>query len=201
MKYQVSFSWLTCYFHIHIKRSALLSLHKKSHLVQWCLWQQCLCQSNFDATSKWQTIYLRTGIQILLDVDELTAQPENKNTKKKMMYDMNIVLKFLREVQNKERKLENIPPEEVNIYLSEFIISARTKKGEWYEPSSLRGILSRVDFYLTRGEYEKRLFTDPEFMRFGDTLKAMQKEQKKQGAHSWNIFSTQREISYLCTAM
>ena len=58
MKYQVSFSWLTCYFHIHIKRLALLSLHKKSHLVQWCLWQQCLCQSNFDATSKWQTIYL-----------------------------------------------------------------------------------------------------------------------------------------------
>ena len=65
-----------------------------------------------------------------MNVDELTAQPENKNTKKKMMYDMNIVLKFLREVQNKERKLENIPPEEVNIYLSEFIISARTKKGE-----------------------------------------------------------------------
>ena len=58
MKYQVSFSWLTCYFHIHIERSALLSLHKKSHLVRWCLWQQCLCQSNFDATSKWQTIYL-----------------------------------------------------------------------------------------------------------------------------------------------
>ena len=58
MKYQVSFSWLTCYFQIHIKRSALLSLHKKSHLVQRCLWQQCLCQSNFDATSKWQTIDL-----------------------------------------------------------------------------------------------------------------------------------------------
>ena len=34
-----------------------------------------------------------------MDVDELTAQPENKNTKKKMMYDLNIVLKFLHEVQ------------------------------------------------------------------------------------------------------
>ena len=101
------------------------------------------------------------------------------------MYDLNIVVKFLHEVQNKERKLENIPPEEVNIiYLSEFIIVARTKKGERYESSSFRGILSRVDFYLTRGEYGKRLFTDPEFMRFGDTLKAKQKEQKKQGAHS-----------------
>ena len=43
----------------------------------------------------------------------LTTQPENKNTKKKMMYDLNIVVKFLREVQKEERKLENIPPEGV----------------------------------------------------------------------------------------
>ena len=108
MKYQVSFSWLACDFHIHMKRSALLWLHKKSHL----------CQSNFDETSKWQTIiYLRTGIWILLDVDELTAQPENKNTKKKMMYDLNIAVKFLCEFRKEERKLDNIPPEEVNIHL------------------------------------------------------------------------------------
>ena len=32
MKYQVSFSCLTCYFHIHMKRSVLLWLHKKSRL-------------------------------------------------------------------------------------------------------------------------------------------------------------------------
>ena len=109
------------------------------------------------------------------------------------MYDLNIVLKFLCEVQKEERKLENIPPEEVNIQLSEFIIAARTKKGEQYQPSSLRGILSSVDFYLTRGKYGKRLFTDPEFMRFRDTFKAKQKEQKKQGAHLCNIFSTLKE--------
>ena len=103
-----------------------------------------------------------------------------------MMYDLNIVLKFLCEVQKEERKLENIPPEEVNIQLSEFIMAARMKKGEQYEPSSLRGILSSVDcyMYLTRRKYGKRLFIDPEFMRFRDTLKAKQKELKKQSAHS-----------------
>jgi len=58
------------------------------------------------------------------------------------------------------------------------------KKGEQYEPSSLRGILSSIDFYLTRGEYGKRLFIDPELMRFRDTLKAKQKELKKQSTHS-----------------
>ena len=40
------------------------------------------------------------------DVDELIAQQENENTKKKTMYDLNIVLKFLREVRKEERELE-----------------------------------------------------------------------------------------------
>ena len=79
---------------------------------------------------------------------ELIAQQENENTKKKTMYDLNIVLKFLREVRKEERELEKISPEELNVYLSEFIFAARTKKGEQYEPSSLRGILSSVDRYL-----------------------------------------------------
>ena len=103
----------------------------------------------------------------------LTTQPENKNTKKKMMNELNIVLKFLREVQKlkKGKNVDNIPPEEMN--LSEFIIAARTKKGEQYEPSSLRGILSSVYcyMYLARREYGKRLFIDPEFMRLRDTSK------------------------------
>ena len=58
------------------------------------------------------------------DVDELIAQKENENTKKKAMYDLNIVLKFLREVRKEERELEKISPEELNVYLCEFIIAA-----------------------------------------------------------------------------
>ena len=115
------------------------------------------------------------------DVDELIAQQENKNTKKKTMYDLTIALKFLHEVRKEERELEKISPEELNVYLSEFIIAARTKKGEQYEPSSLRGILSSVDRYLTRRKYGRRLFIDPEFARLRDALKAKQKELKKQG--------------------
>ena len=106
---------------------------------------------------------------------KLIAQQENENTKKKTMYDLNIVLKFIREVRKEERELEKIPPEELNVYLGEFIIAARTKKGE---PSSLRGMLSSVDRYLTRREYGKRLFIDPEFTRLTDALKAKQKELK-----------------------
>ena len=115
------------------------------------------------------------------DVDELIAQQENKNTKKKTMYDLTIALKFLHEVRKEERELEKISPEELNVYLSEFIIAARKKKEEQYEPPSLRGILSSIDCYLTRRKYGRRLFIDHEFTRLRDALKAKQKELKKQG--------------------
>ena len=94
-----------------------------------------------------------------------------------------IVSKFLREVRKEERELKKIPPEELNVCLSKFIIAARTKKGEQYELSSLRGILSSVDRYLTMRQYGKRLFIDPEFKvkRLRDALKAKQKELKKKG--------------------
>lgn len=72
-------------------------------------------------------------------VDELIAQLENENMKKKTMYDMNTVLKFL----------ARFGMGELNVYFSEFVIAARTKEGEKYEPSSLRGILTSVDRCLT----------------------------------------------------
>ena len=54
------------------------------------------------------------------------------------MYDLNIALKFLHEARKEERELEKISPEELNVYLSEFIIAARMKQEEQYEPSSLK---------------------------------------------------------------
>jgi hypothetical protein len=37
------------------------------------------------------------------------------------------------ETKNKERKMEDIPTAELNEYVSEFIISVRTKDGKEYE--------------------------------------------------------------------
>ena len=105
------------------------------------------------------------------DVDELIAQLENENMKKKTMYDMNTVLKFL----------ARFGMGELNVYFSEFVIAGRTKKGEKYEPSSLRRILTSVDRYLTRREWENlRLFIDPQFTRLRDALKVKEKELIKQ---------------------
>ena len=71
-------------------------------------------------------------------VDELFAQQENENMKKKTTYDLNIVLKFLREYGKKGENKRKSHRRELNLYLSEFIIAGKTKKGEQYEPSSLK---------------------------------------------------------------
>ena len=59
-------------------------------------------------------------------LDELIAQQENENTRKRAIYDRNIVLQFLREIWKEGRELAKIPLEELNVYCSEFILAART---------------------------------------------------------------------------
>ena len=115
------------------------------------------------------------------DVDALISNQENENTKKKTRYDLKIVKAYLLEVHNGSRDLHAIPPDELNLLLSQFIVAARTKTGRNYEPSSLRGILSSIDRCLGRENYGKRLFVDPEFNKTREALKARQKELKQQG--------------------
>ena len=50
--------------------------------------------------------------------------------------------KFPVEERQEIREVEKIPPTELDSYLSQFVLAARTKTGKDFEPSSLRGILS-----------------------------------------------------------
>ena len=61
------------------------------------------------------------------DVDKLIEGEENRNTKRKAQYDLNMVNKFLVEDHNESREIEQIPPTELNTYLSQFVLAARTK--------------------------------------------------------------------------
>ena len=105
---------------------------------------------------------------------------ENPNTKRKTLYDINFVKQFLTE-HGERRSIEEIPAVELNNYLSKFVFAARTKKGEEYEPSSLRGILSSVERHLRRAGYGKSLIKDNDFQKTRDALKTKQKELKRQG--------------------
>ena len=43
--------------------------------------------------------------------------------------------------KDEDRKIEDIPAAELNEFISEFIISVRTKDGNEYEPTSLRSLI------------------------------------------------------------
>ena len=115
-----------------------------------------------------------------LQVNKLIESEENTNTKRKTAYDMKLVNQFLQE-QGESRQVENIPTEELNNHLSRFIFAARTKKGEDYEPSSLRGILASVERHLNRSGYGKSIIKDIEFVKTREALKAKQKSLKREG--------------------
>ena len=114
------------------------------------------------------------------EVDNLIESEEFANTKRKTLYDLNFVKQFLTE-HGERRSIEEIPAVEFNNYLSKFTFAARTKKGEEYEPFSLRGILSGVERHLRRAGYGKSFIKDNDLQKTRDTLKAKQKELKRQG--------------------
>ena len=120
----------------HVKRSSALWFNNKLRF-----WKRRLCLDKI--SSDWLTKVTYWNLNFLDvdnnskcrfidvskdDVDKLIAQQENENTKRKTTYDLNIVLKCLREVRKEDRELEEIPTQELNLFLSEFIIPARAKK-------------------------------------------------------------------------
>ena len=72
-------------------------------------------------------------------VSDFIADQENKNSRAKTQRDVKLLKAFLT-VKGESRKPEELTPQELNGYLSEFIVSVKRKDGEDYEPSSLRGL-------------------------------------------------------------
>lgn len=64
-----------------------------------------------------------------------------------MYADLNIVLKFVREVWKEERELEKIPPEELNVYLSESPRNVRPLKPRMYENKEIPAKPNPVNVY------------------------------------------------------
>ena len=83
--------------------------------------------------------------------------------KKNSYYDLKLVQTFRVEQRHEIREMEKFPPTELDSYLSQFVLAARTKTGKDYEPSSLRGILASVERHLSRSSYGKTIFKDSDF--------------------------------------
>ena len=99
--------------------------------------------------------------------EEFIDNEENSNTRKKTKNDMALLSSFM--VKEKEnRQVEEIPPQELDNYLSRFLLSVRKKNGDEYEPSTLRGFIASIERYLKKCRYSESVITGQNFARTRD---------------------------------
>ena len=67
--------------------------------------------------------------------------------------------RFLK-TKDEDRKIEDIPAAELNEFISEFIISVRTKDGNEYEPTSLRSLMASFERHLKKKGYSASIIND-----------------------------------------
>ena len=105
---------------------------------------------------------------------------ENKNTTQKTERDVRLLERFLK-TKDEDRKIEDIPAAELNEFISEFIISVRTKDGNEYEPTSLRSLMASFERHLKKKGYSASIINDLVFEKTRKVLQSKQKQLKKQG--------------------
>lgn len=122
----------------------------------------------------------RFGEVSSLDVLSFLENNVNINTKKKTKGDIDLLMSFL-ETKNESRKLEFIPPSQLNDYLSAFLLAVRKKDGGEYEPCTLQSFISSIDRYLKTNGYKTSLRGSIEFSRTMEVLKMKTKQLKSLG--------------------
>ena len=113
-------------------------------------------------------------------VEEFILEHKNKNTTQKTERDVRLLERFLK-TKDEDRKIEDIPAAELNEFISEFIISVRTKDGNEYEPTSLRSLMASFERHLKKKGYSASIINDLVFEKTRKVLQSKQKQLKKQG--------------------
>ena len=116
------------------------------------------------------------------EVEEFIDNEECSNTRKKTKSGMALLSSFMAK-EKENRQLEEIPPQELDNYLSRFLlsVSVRKKNGDEYEPSTLRGFIASIERYLKKCRYSEFVITGRNFARTRDALKSKQKHLKQLG--------------------
>ena len=101
----------------------------------------------------------------------LSSNRKNKQILSKTRRDVGLLSEFLKSKQE-NRKMEEIQPQELNDFLSEFILTVKRKDGGDYEPSSLRGVIANFNRHLKNVKCSKSIVEDREFKQTRKALDA-----------------------------
>ena len=108
-------------------------------------------------------------------VQDFLLSEENKNTMSKTKRDVSLFHNYLK-TAGEYRQIELIPPNELNDFLSMFILSVRKTDGEEYEPATIRSMISSIDRHLKLKYYPTTIMSGDELFQ---TRNVLIKKQKK----------------------
>jgi hypothetical protein len=89
-----------------------------------------------------------------LETSTFVQNNRNKNTAQKTEGNTKIMYNWLSEICKETRKMHEIPPTELNMYLARFFLSIRRPDGSEYEPDKIRGYLGSFSRHLRDNGYE-----------------------------------------------
>ena len=104
----------------------------------------------------------------------------NKNTRKSTN-DWLSVWNEWASIRGYRKELESYPPTELNDCLQKFYAEIRNKKGEEYEPDSLKVMLAALDRYLKEKNYSHSIVRDREFSESKKVLEGKARQLRQQG--------------------
>ena len=113
-------------------------------------------------------------------VEEFILEHENKNTAQKTERDVRLPERFLK-TKDEDRKIEDIPAAELNEFISEFIISVRTKDCNEYEPTWLQSLMASFEWHLKKKGYSASINQRLGLWENQKSSSIQAKELKKQG--------------------
>ena len=122
----------------------------------------------------------RRFVSLEKPIDKFIEDQKNKNTLSKTRRDVSLLTEFLNS-KNESRRIEEIPPKELNEYISEFTVAVRRKDGDDFEPSSLRGLICSFNRHLKACKYPCNVIEDSQFEKARQALEARSKKLKKDG--------------------
>lgn len=117
----------------------------------------------------------------LEETEEFIQNKKNINTKSKTKSDIKKFREWLTG-DDESRELKEIPPKELDLYISRFLLSVRkTKDNGEYEPSTIRGMFTSICRHLKDNDYGVDLSVSQDFRRTREVLKAKCLDLKEKG--------------------
>ncbi|XP_070547977.1 uncharacterized protein KIAA1958-like [Ptychodera flava] len=115
------------------------------------------------------------------DVSVLVSTQKNKNTEMKTMREVAVFEEWRQSMTTEIRRIEDIPPPELDPLLGRFYLSVRKKNGEEYEPDSISSYQKSIDRHLRNANYGYSIMRDELFQKSRDALAAKRKQLKATG--------------------